>query len=137
MKGECECGQVHVEAARVEARGLNCYCTICRKISGAPFTSVVIVPASAYRVVRGADVLATYRSSPGFTRAHCGRCHAPIHGVITDRDAGVVFANALLFDPAALAGVTFEHMFVRSAVPWVSITDSAPRHATFPEPPPY
>ena len=132
LHGTCECKGVIFEVERVEPVGLHCYCTTCRTIAGAPFSSVVMCKREDFTLSAGQELLTGYRSSPDFNRMHCGRCHAPIWGEVTNRTAPL-FVSAGALDPATIAHVVFDHIFTRSLVPWHHILDNRPRFATFRE----
>jgi len=71
-RGGCHCGAVAFEVdapARIEAQ--ECNCTVC---SMTGFLHL-IVPASRFRLLRGADVLETYSFNTGTARhLFCRRC---------------------------------------------------------------
>lgn len=127
-RGTCQCGRVSVDAGEIAPLGLHCYCSICRKIAGAPFSSVVLVPRRALAITCAEGAISGHASSPNFVRHHCAACHGPIHGDVTDRPDLAFFVSATLFDAAALAHVRFEHIFVGSKVAWYAIQDGAPQH---------
>jgi hypothetical protein len=82
-KGSCQCEGVQFVVDAVEPLGVNCYCTICRKISGSPFASVVSVKREAFRIEKGRELLAKYNATPGFDRWHCSKCFSPVYGDVT------------------------------------------------------
>jgi hypothetical protein len=130
--GVCACKGVAFEVRAVEPVGLDCYCEICRTIAGAPYSAVVLCERADLTLLRGAELLSRYTSSPDFVRIHCGTCHAPLWGEVTHRPAPL-FVSAGALDPASIAHVVFDHIFVRSLVPWHRITDDRPRFDTFRE----
>lgn len=70
--GGCHCGRVRFEVDAPRAiEALDCNCTICRK-SGYLH---LIVPASRFRLVQGAEVLRDYAWGTGTARHRfCGVC---------------------------------------------------------------
>jgi hypothetical protein len=70
--GGCHCGRVRFEVdapARIEA--LDCNCSLCRMTG---FLHL-IVPASRFRLLRGAEALATYTFNTGVAKHHfCAHC---------------------------------------------------------------
>ena len=132
IPGACACGGVTIEVRAVEPVGLNCYCAICRTIAGAACSSVVLAERADLKVLTGFDLLSRYASSPDFARVHCGTCHAPIWGEVTNR-AAPLYVSAGALDPNAIAHVVFDHIFVRSLVPWHRIGDERPQFDTFRE----
>lgn len=117
----------------VEPVGVFCYCAICRKIAGAPFAAAVMTKREGFRVERGADKMVKYNATPNYDRWHCSRCHAPIYGEVTDKPAMSIFVSAAVLEPSAIVHVKFDHIFVRSLVPWYRIEDDRPRHDTYPD----
>lgn len=132
IRGTCQCEGVAVSVDTIAPVGVQCYCSICRKIAGAPFAAVVMAKRSDFRVERGADLLVKYNATPNYDQWHCSHCHAPIYGEVTDKPQIPLFISAALLDVEALADVKFDHMFVRSLVPWHRILDDRPRHDTYP-----
>jgi hypothetical protein len=91
-----------------------------------------MVAPGAFRIERGHEQLAKFNASPTFNRWHCNRCHSPIYGEAPDNAEMPIFVPAGLFEGTALAHVKFNHMFVRSLVPWHRIEDSGERYETYP-----
>lgn len=130
IRGACACGAIGFTVSSIEPVGLSCYCSICRAVAGAPFSSVVLAPAGAVSIEEGQRELAAWGSSPGFSRKHCRTCHAPILASF-DGGAGPIFVSAGALEPGSIAGVVFDHIFVRSLAPWHRIRDGRPRFETF------
>jgi hypothetical protein len=53
LKGGCFCGRIRYEAAGTPFHETNCHCSICRRISGAPFVTWFSVSRSEFRLVCG------------------------------------------------------------------------------------
>jgi hypothetical protein len=132
LRGTCQCEGVEVAVEEIGPVGIQCYCSICRKIAGAPFAAVVTAKREAFRVERGAELLVKYNATPNYDRWHCSRCHAPIYGEITDKPMIPLFVSAAILSPDDVAHVPFDHMFVRSLVPWFEIHGDRPKHETYP-----
>ena len=132
IQGTCQCEGVHVEVDEVHPLGVNCYCSICRKISGAPFAAALTAARNAFRITKGWELLSKYNATPNYDRWHCSRCHAPIYGEITDQPSHPLYVSAAILEPEAIAHVRFDHIFVRSLVPWHRILDARKQHETFP-----
>jgi hypothetical protein len=70
-KGGCHCGQVRFEVAGVLDRIVECNCSICTKKGYRHW----IVPRTAFRLLSGADRLATYTFNTGVAKHHfCSVC---------------------------------------------------------------
>ena len=132
LRGTCQCEGVEFSVEDVEPIGINCYCTICRKISGGAYAPTLSVDPAGFKIVRGQELLVKYNATPGFNRWHCSRCHSPIYGEAPGNKQLPIFVPAGLFDGADIAHVKFNHMFVRSLVPWHKIEGDGARFDTYP-----
>jgi hypothetical protein len=132
LRATCQCGAVELSAESVQPEGVNCYCTICRKISGGAYAPVVCVEPAGFRIVRGTELLSKHNATPEFNRWHCSRCHAPIYGEAPGSKDMPIFVPAGLFEGADIAHVKFNHMFVRSLVPWHRIDGEGLKFETYP-----
>ena len=75
-KGGCFCGTIRYE---FDAEGIpvaDCHCTMCRRTSGAPYVTWLVVPVDQFRYVSGE--VRTLQSSEQGTRYFCGECGTPI-----------------------------------------------------------
>src|SRR5213594_2641220 len=52
--GGCECGVIRHECAAAPIVMFNCHCRECQKVTGGPYVPVVVVPADAFGLTRGA-----------------------------------------------------------------------------------
>ena len=78
LRGSCLCGSVRYEINGELGAVTNCYCSLCRKMSGSAFSSGSTIPKASFRFVSGEDLLKEWESSPGYHRVFCGRCGSPI-----------------------------------------------------------
>jgi hypothetical protein len=77
IHGGCHCGRLrYVIDLDVLDDVANCHCTICRRTTGAPFTSWATVPREVFRWESGAP--AAYRSGPDCERYFCPSCGAQL-----------------------------------------------------------
>ena len=53
IAGSCLCDGVAFAVAAVPRRVVNCYCSLCRRRSGAAFTSTLLAPTAEFRWLRG------------------------------------------------------------------------------------
>lgn len=125
--GGCLCGGVRF---RIEAELPPiqlCYCEQCRKAQGGAFAAVVPVPASAFHLFQGEDLLQAYASSPGKERVFCRRCGSP---VFSRRKAlpDVLRVRVGLIDEPLRLGIAW-HAHTASKCGWWDIpNDGAPRY---------
>ena len=101
-RGSCHCGAVRFEVdapARIEA--LDCNCSICRMTG---FVHL-IVPASRFRLLQGADALTEYTFNTGTARHRfCRICGVKAFYVPRSHPDGID-VNVRCLDPATIASV--------------------------------
>lgn len=123
ITGACLCGALRYEVEGPVQRLIHCHCSMCRKHHGAPFATLVEVPAHTLRWLEGEASALGYASSARRTRRFCGACGAvapaPVEGRV------LVPAGNLLDDFGPVGG---QHAFVGSRAPWHAIADTLPQH---------
>lgn len=80
IAGGCFCGKVRYELKQRDYRAANCHCSMCRRFSGAPFVTWIVVPKKAFEYT--AENPASIRSSDNGTRYFCASCGTPIACVL-------------------------------------------------------
>lgn len=51
--GGCACGAIRYEVSAEPIVMFNCHCRDCQKTTGGPYTPVMYVPASAFKITKG------------------------------------------------------------------------------------
>lgn len=123
LSGGCLCGGVHFEAARVAWRA-HCHCTMCRRAHGAPVVTWIGVKRPDFRLVAGAELVATFRSSPEAVRRFCRSCGTMMF-FEGERWPDEVHIARALCDGDAPPRVA--HAFWDDRVPWIEMRDDLPR----------
>jgi len=77
-QGSCLCAAVSFELLTPPKAVSHCYCSQCRKGHGAAFASYGSVPRSRLRLLRGADSIKAYASSPSVVREFCVECSSTL-----------------------------------------------------------
>jgi hypothetical protein len=78
IKGSCQCKAVKYEINPAVLLVGNCHCTICRKLTGASFSTIVIVAEDDLNVVHGSDQLSTWQVTDLAAKNFCCKCGTPI-----------------------------------------------------------
>ena len=86
MRASCYCGAVHVVVADADAATSSsiCHCSVCRRLSGAPFLANVLFKRSNVALDGGdgaalaADALAEVKTSKHVARYRCASCASPV-----------------------------------------------------------
>ncbi len=75
-QGGCFCGNIRFAFDAANVPVANCHCTMCRKLSGAPFVTWLVVPEARFRYTANNPM--TLKSSEHGTRYFCDKCGTPI-----------------------------------------------------------
>ena len=75
-EGGCFCGKVRYAFEAGDILCADCHCTMCRRTSGAPYVSWLVVPDNAFNYTSGAPK--QLQSSDDGIRFFCGDCGTPV-----------------------------------------------------------
>ena len=125
MQGSCHCGKVRYESAGKVIRMANCHCDDCRKITGSPFGTAILVESSGFKVTQGEGELTAYPSSPGKARNFCKHCGTHLFSRMQARPE-VVIVRAGTVD-SGLEARPQMHIWVKAKAPWYDILDALPQ----------
>ncbi len=123
--GSCLCGGVRfwldVEPEAIQV----CHCSQCRKAQGTPFATNAPLPAAAFHLSSGLDLLTEFESSPGKKRVFCRRCGSPIYSRKDSSPEVLRLRVGLINEPLAARPVG--HFHTASRCNWWSIDDDLPQ----------
>lgn len=124
LMGGCGCGAVRyaIEAAPIEV--CHCHCEICRRHSGAPLVTWLTVPRAAFRLLAGMP--RERRSSATAVRHFCPDCGTALTFHADAEPEFIDVTVASLDRPDVV--VPREHIWMRSALPWMRLDDDVPRY---------
>lgn len=125
-EGGCLCGAIRYRITAPLSNVAHCHCSMCRKASGAPFVTWVVVPVDAVKIVKGAP--AVYRSSADSERRFCPNCGAQITFWTSRAATGMDVTTGTLDDPDACRAS--RHVWASSRLTSLHIDDGLP---AFPE----
>jgi hypothetical protein len=122
LTGGCLCGGVRFELSEAPRNAGYCHCTRCQRRTGTAASAQARVDGSAFRVLQGDELIATWRPpDDGFEKAFCRACGAHLFSR-DPADPNVMSIRLGAFDgdpgvrPAWRA-------FVAYAAPWEPIPD--------------
>ena len=130
IAGGCLCGGVRFEIARAVGPFELCHCRRCRKASGSAFVAMIGVKSADYRLVAGAELIATYDAPiierpPPYRVSFCRRCGSPVPNPDPDSDWFEIPAGVLDGDPGLRPD---KHIFVELEPAWLASADDLPRY---------
>jgi hypothetical protein len=76
MEGQCHCGQIKYQLKSIPKQVLNCHCNHCRTLSGAAFTSYMVVSES--EIDWHNPVAKVYEATPKLKKYFCAQCGTPM-----------------------------------------------------------
>lgn len=128
IKGSCSCKSIEFEITGEPIIMGTCHCSRCRKVGANVF---VIVKKESFNLIKGADMIGTYRPEAGFKyfRNFCTNCATALGEILSLEGSFPVSVNCLDNDP--LIRNKF-HEFVSSKPNWYSICDSAEQFSGHP-----
>lgn len=116
ITGGCFCGALRYCIERVE-QVANCHCSMCRRTSGAPFVSWLVVPRETFAYTQGAP--AHLKSSERGDRYFCPACGTPIACVIASQPHHIDITLGSLDQPKRFTPSVDVHR--RGRLPWVEV----------------
>ncbi len=117
--GGCFCGKIKFEFQLGEYRVANCHCQMCRKTSGAPFVTWVVVPKKAFRYTQGEPK--TLVSSSHGRREFCADCGTPMVFYTSQRPGDFDVTTGSLENPQDFIPTQAVHQ--ESKLPWLHHTE--------------
>ena len=125
-EGQCFCGFIRYQADGIPCNETNCHCSVCRRVSGAPFVAWFTVPRGGFRIVAGEP--ASFHSSDHGTRSFCPRCGTPLTFQSSHFPDEVDVTTCSLLDPERVPPK--DHTQVSSKLSWVKLDDQLPMFAS-------
>lgn len=75
-EGGCFCGAIRYTFNAQDVPAADCHCTMCRRISGAPYVSWLVVPMDDFKYTKGTPK--QFNSSDTGRRFFCEHCGTPV-----------------------------------------------------------
>lgn len=131
--GGCACGAVRYESTAAPVMMLHCHCRDCQQSSGGPFSSLVVVPKEAFKLLQGE---LRFHDSPseagGMTRrGFCPDCGAPILGKPDAARHIVAIRTASLDDPSWFSPQM--DVWTCDALSWDQMNSALPKFEKYPK----
>ncbi|NER58865.1 GFA family protein [Pseudomonas sp. MAFF212428] len=117
-QGSCLCSAVSFELVVPPKAVSHCHCSQCRKSHGAAFASYGSVPRSKLRVLRGANSIKTYASSPTVVREFCLTCGSTLFWSRSQGEYADWISIALGTLDTPFVPSKQKHVHVDSPAPW-------------------
>lgn len=80
ISGSCSCGAIQFHMKDQVWNIVNCHCSICRKLTGAAFTTYIAAPENDYFINQGQEHLAIWKKPQSTMQKHfCRLCGSPMY----------------------------------------------------------
>ncbi len=134
FSGGCACGAIRYQSTAAPIVMLNCHCRDCQRSSGGPFSSLVVVPTEAFKLLKGAPrIHATPSEMGGVThRGFCPDCGSPIDVQPQSASHIVAIRTASLDDPSWFNPQL--EVWTSDAHPWDHMNPGLPQFEKYPPP---
>jgi hypothetical protein len=76
--GNCKCGQVSFNAEGPALQVVTCHCGMCRGMTGAAFSTYVVVREVQFKIIEDLEQIASYLVTDRTSRHFCSVCGTPI-----------------------------------------------------------
>lgn len=125
LEGSCLCGGVRFTITGLHSGVGFCHCSLCRKVSGAAATAIVVLDFDQLIWRSGEALVRRFERPSGYGSAFCQTCGSPAPDHDRARTVWCVPAGLLDGDPALAIA---DHSYVASRARWDVIgNDDAPR----------
>ena len=111
---------------------LNCHCRDCQQSGGGPFSSFVVVPTEAFKLLKGSPRFYASPSEMGgkTNRGFCPDCGSPVLGKPDAVPHIVAIRSASLDDPSWFNPQA--EIWTSDAHPWHQMNPASPKFAKYP-----
>lgn len=122
--GSCMCGQVKYAVLGLIVQIVACHCSLCRRMTGAAFSSYVVVKADQFAITHGQDMLASYAVTERTTRHFCTICGTPIYNSNphTYRGLAMLYLGTIQKHEDLAPRI---NIFCESKLQWVNVNESS------------
>jgi len=132
FSGGCACGAIRYESTAAPVLMLHCHCRDCQRSSGGPFSSFVVVPKDAFKLLQGEPRIHTCPSDAGGLnhRSFCPDCGSPLMSQPDAVPGIVAIRTASLDDPSSFKPQM--DVWTCDAHPWDQMNPALPKFEKFP-----
>lgn len=122
--GGCKCGSVRFSAEGPELQVVSCHCSMCRGLTGAAFSTYVVVREDQFTVTEGCAKLTRYEVTDRTSRHFCSTCGTSLFNSNPETYRGL----RMLYLGTVLGNERFApriNIFCESQLLWVTVPESS------------
>jgi len=118
VRGACHCGAVSYQCQSGPLAVVNCHCSLCRRMSGAAFSTYAVVGQDQL-AVENKTALSAFRMTDKVTWHFCSSCGTPVYNVNPADYPGVAMIYlGTLANPEKMTPPV--NVFASSRLDWVN-----------------
>ena len=122
LTGQCFCGQVRYQVQTPLQFVVHDHCSICRRIHGAAFvTWGGVVEATSFKLLAGAENLASFKSTPEAERQFCKTCGSHLFFRSSQWEDEIHFTLATI--TSEITHMPKAHVFFSDKPPWMKLEE--------------
>lgn len=126
ISGQCSCGELAYHHPAPAVQIVACHCSLCRRMTGAPLSSYVVVKAADLVLTQGQDFLKSYAVTSRTQRYFCTDCGTPLYNSNQVTYAGLTMLYLGTVNQHESLTPTMD-IYCESNLSWLSTADSS-RH---------
>lgn len=133
FSGGCACGAIRYECSSEPVIMGNCHCRDCQRASGGGYSSAILVPASAVKVLKGEPKYYSVKAASGRSarRGFCAECGSPLFADNSSGSGMMAIKPASLDDPSWFRPMG--DIWTASAQPWDHMDPNLPKFSKEPQ----
>jgi len=85
ISGQCHCGSIQWTAMLPHKCALNCHCNMCRSLSGADYSSWIVIPSEQFSILLGHEYVTEYQATESFSKSFCKKCGSTVNCINDDK----------------------------------------------------
>jgi PhnB protein len=125
VEGGCLCGAIRYRFHGTPSSISICHCQSCRRASGAPAVSWIVISRLQFTLLSGNPV--AYQSSANVLRGFCGKCGTQLTYEHDSAPDTVELTTASLDQPSAMEPT--KEIWLADKLPWVAVNQDLEHHS--------
>ena len=124
IAGGCKCGEIGFNVDGPALQIVTCHCGMCRSLTGAAFSTYVVVREELFRITEGSEKPASYEVTYRTRRHFCRNCGTSLFNSNPETYKGL----KMLYFGTIRGNERFEpriNIFCESKLPWVTVHASS------------
>ena len=124
ITGSCKCGEIGFNVDGPALQIVTCHCGMCRSLTGAAFSTYVVVREEHFTVTAGLEKLANYEVTDKTRRYFCRACGTSLFNSNPETYKGL----KMLYFGTVRGNEHLEpriNIFCESKLPWVTLNESS------------